>query len=283
MNRVFMGKSTWKDVPTQTVNVNGVNYAYRELGSGDIPIIFLHHLMAVLDDWDPEIVNGIATKHKVITFDNKGVGSSEGITPNSIDQMAIDAIAFIHSLGLNKVDLLGFSMGGGVAQSISLQAPELIRRVILAGTGPKGGGSIERINKVAISAYLKAGLTLSDPRNFLFFPRTQEGRFAAKAYLTRLKQRSSDRDKRISWQSRIAQLQAIKSAGLSQPDDLSKIIQPVFIANGDNDLMVDSSLSLDLSNRIPNSKLSIYPNSGHGGIFQYYETFLSEVLEFLDN
>lgn len=278
-----MGKHTWNDVPTQTVNVNGVTYAYRELGSGDVPVIFLHHLMAVLDDWDPEIINGIATKHKVIAFDNKGVGHTEGLTPNSIEQMAIDAISFIQALGFNKVDLLGFSMGGGVAQAISLQAPELVRRVILAGTGPRGGGGIERINRVAISAYLKAGLTLSDPRNFLFFPRTQEGRHAAKAYLTRLKQRSFDRDKRISWQSRMAQLKAIKSAGLSQPDDLSKIIQPVFIANGDNDLMVDSALSLDLSNRIPNSKLSIYPNSGHGGVFQYYETFLSEALEFLDN
>ncbi len=278
-----MGKHTWNDVPTQTVNVNGVTYAYRELGSGDVPVIFLHHLMAVLDDWDPEIINGIAAKHKVIAFDNKGVGNTEGLTPNSIEQMAIDAISFIQALGFNKVDLLGFSMGGGVAQAISLQAPELVRRVILAGTGPRGGGGIERINRVAISAYLKAGLTLSDPRNFLFFPRTQEGRRAAKAYLTRLKQRSFDRDKRISWQSRMAQLKAIKSAGLSQPDDLSKITQPVFIANGDNDLMVDSALSLDMSNRIPNSKLSIYPNSGHGGVFQYYETFLSEALEFLDN
>lgn len=278
-----MSKHTWENVPTQTVNVNGVTYAYRQLGTGDVPVIFLHHLMAVLDDWDPEIINGIATQHKVIAFDNKGVGSTEGVTPNSIDQMAIDAISFIQALGFNKVDLLGFSMGGGVAQSIALQAPDLVRRIVLAGTGPKGGGGIERINRVAISAYLKAVLTLSDPRNFLFFPRTKEGRRAAKAYLTRLKQRSFNRDKRISLQSRIAQLQAIKSAGLSQPDDLSKMTQPVFIANGDNDLMVDSSLSLDLANRIPNSKLSIYPDSGHGGVFQYYDTFLSETLAFLDN
>lgn len=279
-----MSSLKWKDVPTRTVNVGGVPFVYRELGQNSgVPVIFLHHLMAVLDDWDPRVIDGIAARHRVIAFDNRGVGASGGSVPHTIEEMGRDAIAFIRALGLKKVDLLGFSMGGGVAQMVALFAPELVRRIILAGTGPRGGGGIDEINRVALIAYLKAALTLSDPRNFLFFPRTPDGKRAAKDYFARLKERTKDRDKGISLQARHAQLEAIKAAGLSEPDDLSRITQPVFVANGDHDLMVASSLSADMARRLPNASLTIYPDSGHGGIFQHHQAFVPAVLDFLAN
>jgi pimeloyl-ACP methyl ester carboxylesterase len=274
--------TTWKDAPNRKINVGGVEFAYRELGSGTaVPVVFLHHLTAVLDDWDPRIIDGIATQHRVIAFDNRGVGGTGSSVPPTVEQMGSDAIAFIRALGLERVDLFGFSLGGGVAQMVALQAPELVRSMILAGTGPRGGGGIDKMATIVGIAYLKAALTFSDPRNFLFFPRTVEGKRAASDYFNRLKERTHNRDKRISMQARIAQLKAIRHAGLSRPDDLSLITQPVFVANGDHDLMVDSSHSADMARRLPNAKLKIYPNSGHGGVFQHHQTFLSDALQFL--
>ena len=274
--------TSWKDIPNRKVDIDGVSFAYRELGAGsDVPVVFLHHLTAVLDDWDPRIIDGIAARHRVIAFDNRGVGATGSSVPHTVEQMAADAITFIRALGLETVDLFGFSLGGAVAQLVALQAPELVRRMILAGTGPRGGAGIDQITKIAATAYLKAALTFSDPRNFLFFPRTNEGKQAASDYLNRLKERTRNRDKRISMQARIAQLKAIRHAGQSQPDDLSLITQPVFIANGDHDLMVASSHSADMARRLPNACLKIYPNSGHGGVFQHHQAFLADALEFL--
>ena len=274
--------ATWKDTPTRRINVGGVDYAYRELGTGTgVPVVFLHHLTAVLDDWDPRVVDGIAAHHRVIAFDNRGVGGTGSSVPSTVDQMGSDAIAFITALGLQKVDLFGFSLGGGVAQMVALQRPDLVRRMVLAGTGPRGGGGIDKMATIVGAAYLKAALTRSDPRNFLFFPRTPGGKRAAADYLGRLKERTGDRDKGISMQARIAQIQAIRHAGKSKPDDLSVITQPVLVANGDKDLMVDSSHSADMARRLPNSTLIIYPDSGHGGVFQYHQTFVAEVLRFL--
>ena len=273
---------TWKTAPTRTIDVNGVPFAYRELGVvSAVPVVFLHHLTAVLDDWDPSVIDGIATKHRVIAFDNRGVGASGSSVPHTIDEMGRDAIAFIRALGLRQVDLFGFSLGGGVAQMVALQAPELVRRIVLAGTGPKGGGGISEIIKGTSIAYAKAALTLKDPRHFLFFPRNAEGKRAAAEYFARLKERTEGRDKRISLQAMGAQLKAIRAAGLSAPDDLSKITAPVLIANGDNDLMVASSNSADMARRIPNARLVIYPDSGHGGVFQHHRSFVPEVLRFL--
>jgi pimeloyl-ACP methyl ester carboxylesterase len=277
-----MSNVTWKNAPTRTIAVGGVPFVYRELGpDSGVPVVFLHHLMAVLDDWDPRIIDGIAAQRRVIAFDNRGVGASGGAVPSTIEEMGRDAIAFIRAMGFKQVDLLGFSLGGGVAQMVALQAPDLVRRMILAGTGPKGGGGIDEINRVAAIAYLKAALTWSDPRNFLFFPRTPEGKRAAKDYFARLKERTEGRDKPISLQARRAQLQAIKTAGLSAPDDLSVIKQLVFVANGDKDLMVASSLSADMARRLPNAQLTIYPDSGHGGVFQHHRAFVPAVLDFL--
>jgi pimeloyl-ACP methyl ester carboxylesterase len=279
-----MSSVKWKDIPTRRINVDGVTFVYRELGpDSGVPVVFLHHLMAVLDDWDPRVLDGIAAQRRVIAFDNRGVGASGGSVPATIEDMGRDAIAFIHALGYSQVDLLGFSLGGGVAQMVALQAPELVRRMVLAGTGPKGGGGIEEINKVAALAYLKSALTWSDARNFLFFPRTPAGKRAARDYFAALKERTQDRDQPISLQARRAQLAAIKTAGLSEPDDLSRITQPVLVANGDNDLMVASRLSADMARRLPNARLTIYPDSGHGGVFQHHQAFVAEVLDFLAN
>jgi len=280
-----MSRLKWKDVPTRRIDVGGVPFAYRELGPDTgLPVIFLHHLMAVLDDWEPRVIDGIAAQHRVIAFDNRGVGASGGSVPDTIEAMGRDAIAFIRALGHKQVDLLGFSLGGGVAQMVALQAPDLVRRMVLAGTGPRGGGGIDEINRITVIAYLKAALTWSDARNFLFFPRTPEGKRAARDYFAALKEeRTKDRDQPISLQARRAQLAAIKAAGLSEPDDLSLITQPVLVANGDHDLMVASSLSADMACRLPNAKLTIYPDSGHGGVFQHHQAFVREVLDFLAN
>ena len=281
-SRPTSATTTWATAPTRTISAGGVTFAYRELGPRTgVPLVFLHHFTAVLDDWDPRVIDGVAAERHVIAFDNRGVGASTGSVPSTIAEMAADAVTFIRALGHEQVDLLGFSLGGGVAQVITLEHPELVRRVILAGTGPAGGGGIEKINRIAGVAYTKAALTLRDPRHYLFFNRTAAGKRAATEYMARLKERTENRDKRISMQARRAQLKAIRAAGLQAPHDLGKIRQPVFVANGDNDVMVASSHSADLARRIPNAKLTIYPDSGHGGVFQYHREFVPAVLEFL--
>jgi pimeloyl-ACP methyl ester carboxylesterase len=275
---------TSKTAPTRTIDVGGTSFAYREFGPrGGVPLVLLHHFTAVLDDWDPRVIDGVAAKRHVIAFDNRGVGASGGSVPHTIDEMAADAVAFIRALDYGQVDLLGFSLGGGVAQVIALEHPELVRRMVLAGTGPRGGGGIEKMPLIAGSAYTKAALTLRDPRHFLFFNRNAAGKRAASEYIARLKERTTDRDTRISMQARFAQLKAIREAGLGTPHDLGRITHPVFVANGDNDVMVASSLSEDLARRIPNAKLAIYPDSGHGGVFQYHQQFVPAVLEFLES
>lgn len=274
--------TTWEDAPNRTIDVNGITFAYRELGEPSVvPVVFLHHLTAVLDDWDPRVIDGIAAHRRVIAFDNRGVGATGGSVPSTVEDMGTDAIAFIRALGLRQVDLLGFSLGGGVAQMVVLQAPELVRRVIVAGSGPRGGGGIDRMGSIVGLAYLKALFTLSDPRNFLFFPRSPEGRQAAADYLRRLKERTDNRDKRISIQAAFAQIKAIRHAGRCQPDDLSVVTQPVLVVNGENDLMVATSHSADMAQRLPNAQLKIYPNSGHGGAFQHHQAFVADALQFL--
>ncbi|PYE12476.1 pimeloyl-ACP methyl ester carboxylesterase [Williamsia limnetica] len=273
----------WKNTPTTSITVNGVRFVYRELGpTGGVPVVFLHHFTATLDDWDPQVIDGVADKHRVIAFDNRGVGGSGSKVPGSIDEMAADAIAFIRALGLDKVDVFGFSLGGGVAQVVALKAPDLVRRIVLAGTGPRGGGGIDKMATIVGGAYLKAALTRKDARNYLFFPRTPGGKRAAAEYFDRLAQRTTDRDDTISLQARLAQLRAIIAGGKAAPDDLTTITQPVLVANGDHDVMVASEHSVDLANRLPNAKVVIYPDSGHGGVFQHYRRFVPEVLEFLD-
>lgn len=273
---------TWKTTPTKTIDVAGISFAYRELGEpGGVPVVFLHHLTAVLDDWDPRVLDGVATQHHVIAFDNRGVGATGGRVPTDIEQMGLDAIAFIRALGYDYVDLIGFSLGGGVAQMVALQAPDLVRRMVLAGTGPRGGGGLWKMPLIVGGAYTKAFLARKDPRHFLFFPRTTAGKKAANAYFERLAERTADRDTPISSHAGLAQVRAITKAGLHSADDLSQIKIPVLVANGDNDLMVASEHSKDMADRLPDSRLRIYPDSGHGGVFQYHHEFVPEILDFL--
>ena len=275
--------TAYTDATTRIVSAGGVSYAYRELGpkTGE-PVIFLTHLAAVLDNWDPRVVDGIAAKHRVITFDNSGVGASTGKTADTIEAMAADAVTFIRALGLEQVDLLGLSMGGMIAQVIALEHPELVRRLILAGTGPAGGEGIENVTKISHLDTMRALLTLQDPKQFLFFTRTANGRRAGKEFLTRLQERTANRDKAISIRSYLAQLKAIHRWGLEVPADLSTIGQPVLVVNGESDRMVPTKNSSDLARRLPNSELVIYPDAGHGGIFQFHEQFVGKALEFLE-
>ena len=274
--------TSYQDAPTRTIAAGGVTFANRELGPATgVPVIFLTHLAAVLDNWDPRVVDGIAAKHRVITFDNRGVGASTGTTPDTIQAMAADAVTFIRALGLNRVDLLGFSMGGMIAQVIAQDEPQLVRKLILAGTGPAGGEGIKNVTRISNLDTIRALLTFTDPKQFLFFTRTPTGRRAGKEFLARLKERSQDRDKKISLRSYAAQLKAIHRWGLQQPSDLSVIHQPVLVANGDSDKMVPTKNSADLARRLPGSELVIYPDAGHGGIFQYHAQFVQQALEFL--
>jgi len=267
---------------TRTVSVGGVDFAYRELGpTTGIPVVFLTHLAAVLDNWDPRVVDGIAAQHHVITFDSRGVGASGGSTPKTIEAMAHDAVAFIRALGFEQVDLLGFSMGGMIAQLIAADHPRLVHKVILAGTGPAGGNGITKVTRLSHFDTLRALLTLQDPKQFLFFTRTGAGRRAGKDFLARLKERTDHRDKRISLRSYGAQLKAIHRWGQQTPADLSVIHQPVLVANGESDRMVPTSNSVDLAQRLPNADLVIYPDAGHGGIFQFHQQFVERALAFL--
>ena len=262
---------------------NGITYAYRELGKKTgIPIVFFTHLSANLDNWDPRIIDGIAKEHWVITFDNKGVGLSSGQVPGTIKEMAEDAIAFIKALGFRKIDILSLSMGGMIAQELLELEPNLVRKVILTGTGPRGGKGIENVTKISNQDLVRAIFTLKDVKTYLFFTRTPNGKRKAKEFLARIKERKHDRDKMISLKGYRTQLKTIHKWGKSTPADLSKITHPTLVVNGEADRMVPTENSYDLVQRLPNSKLVIYKDAGHGAIFQYHEEFTKEVLAFLN-
>ncbi len=274
---------SYRNAQTRTISAGGVTYAYRELGPrGGIPVIFLVHLAANLDNWDPRLIDPIAREHHVIAFDNRGVGASTGQVPDSVEAMADDAYTFIRALGFDKVDIFSFSLGGFVAQALVIKHPELVRKLILTGTGPAGGKDIDQVAAITYWDILRAALTRSDPKEFLFFNRNATGKLAARAFVNRLKERTVDRDAPISLKALQTQLRAIKRWGRSAPADLSTMTQPTLIANGDNDRMVPSVLSEDLHRRIPGAELVIYPDSGHGGIFQFHEKFARVAVEFLD-
>ena len=274
--------TTYINAPARTVAVAGETFFYRELGpKSGVPVIFLNHLAAVLDNWDPRVVDGIARERRSIVFDNRGVGASTGKTPSTIKDMARDAVAFILAMGFERVDLFGFSMGGMIAQEIVLENPHLVRKLILAGTGPAGGEGIVNVTKLSHLDTIRGVFTFQDPKQFLFFTRTPEGKKAGKEFLRRLKERKANRDKRINPLSYGAQLRAIHQWGLQTPSDLSQIVQPTLIANGESDRMVPTVNSHDLARRIPNSEIVVYPDAGHGGIFQYHAQFVETALAFL--
>ncbi|MDB5576342.1 MAG: hypothetical protein JWR80_1518 [Bradyrhizobium sp.] len=269
--------------PTKAIEVDGTSFLYREVGDkGGVPLVLLHHLTAVLDDWDPALVDGLAAKHHVIMFDNRGVGGSGGATPNSVEEMARDAIGFIRALGLGKVDLLGFSLGGFVAQVMAQEQPDLVRKIIIAGSGPAGGEGLSNMGAVLQGALAQASAAGKHPKHFLFFSQTPNGQAAANAFLARLGARTEDRDAPISNETIGAQLTAIHAWGQGDPAGLSRITHPVLVANGDDDVMAPTINSFDLARRLPNAQLSIFPDASHGGIFQYYPVFVQQALAFLD-
>jgi len=274
--------TAYQDAPTRTVDAEGVTFAYRELGpKGGIPVVFFVHLAGNLDNWDPRIVDPIAQHRHVITFDQRGVGASTGTVRDTVEAMADDAYTFVTALGFDTIDVFSFSLGGMVAQALVAKHPELVRKLVLTGTGPAGGKDMDKVAGVTYYDILRATLTRSDPKEFLFFNRDATGKLAAREFVQRLQERTVNRDKPFALRGLQTQLKAIKRWGRSTPADLSTITQPTLIANGDNDRMVPSKLSEDLHRRIKGSELIIYPDSGHGGVFQFHEQFAPVAVEFL--
>jgi pimeloyl-ACP methyl ester carboxylesterase len=270
------------DTANQSITVGGTRFTYRELGPrGGVPLVLLNHWGAVLDNFDPRIVDGLAGQHHVIAVNYRGIGSSGGSAPVTVDEMARDAIAMIHALGFGSIDLMGFSLGGFVAQDITLKAPGLVRKLILTGTGPAGGAGIAKVGAVSWPLIFKGLLTGRDPKTFLFFTSTPNGRRAANDFLARLKERKTSRDKGPTPRAFLRQLSAIHAWGRQAPQDLSGIRIPVLVANGDNDIMVPTPNSRDMARRIPGAELVIYDDAGHGGIFQHHAEFVPRALAFL--
>jgi len=273
---------SYSDALTQVITAAGTRFAYREVGPrGDTPLVLLNHWGAVLDNFDPRIIDGLATRHPIIAVDYRGIGASGGSAPLTIDEMARDAIALIRALGHSSVYLMGFSLGGMVAQDVVLKAPDLVRKLILTGTGPAGGEGISKVGAVSLSLILKGIFTFRDPKTYLFFTSTANGRNAAKAFIARTKERKTCRDKGPTPRAFLRQLKAIQAWGRQLPQDLTRIRIPVLVANGENDIMVPTLNSHDMARRIPGAELVIYPDAGHGGIFQYHAQFVPTALAFL--
>ena len=271
------------NAPTKFIEANGIKYAYRRLGQpGGVPLVFLPHFTGTMDGWDPLVVDGFAQARPVILFDNAGVSRSGGTTPDNVAAMANDAVAFITALGLKQVDLLGFSLGGFVAQVIAAEHPDLVRRVILAGTGPEGGEGIRNLPQVLQQAQKNSPNEL---RLFLFFEQTDTSQGAGRAFIKRQAQRTADRDPESSQQTIGAQATAIVAWGSNgnsrSTRRLQRISQPVLVVNGKNDIMVPTINSYALFQELPDARLTLYPDSGHGGLFQYAESFVNEGVRFL--
>jgi pimeloyl-ACP methyl ester carboxylesterase len=278
------GASTpFSNAANQSIMVNGVRFAYRDIGPAiGVPLVLFNHWGAVLDNFDPAIIDGLAQTRRVITTDYRGIGGSGGTAPLTVGEMADDAIQLIRALGLETVDVLGFSLGGFVAQDIALKAPDRVRRLILTGTGPAGGDGIDRVGAVTWPLILKGLLTFRDPKVYLFFTSTANGRRSASLYLRRLKARKNNRDKGPTPSAFLRQLKAITAWGQQPPQDLGRLRIPTLIVNGDSDIMVPSVNSMALAKRIPNAQLVIYEDAGHGGIFQHCVDFVAKAQAFLD-
>jgi len=264
---------------------NAIEYAYRELGDGDVPFVLLQHFRGNLDNWDPALVDALATDRRVISFDNVGVGATTGETPNTIEAMAHDAIAFIEALNLQRIDLLGFSIGSFVAQEIALIRPDLLRRVVLASSAPQGAAGMHGWAPEVIGA---VGTQETSPQGYLevFFAATDTSRQAGQQAAGRIfGGRSTDRDEPTTWQTRQAQYDAVCAWGIpnhSLLERVSAIDLPVFVANGDSDSMILPRYSHLLAGLLPDARLKIYPDSAHGFLFQHHGQFAADVHAFLE-
>ncbi|MEF9478812.1 alpha/beta hydrolase [Chryseobacterium sp. 1B4] len=268
------------NAPTQYINVNGITYAYRRFGNKkDIPLIGFQHFTGTLDNWDPAIVNGLAQEREIIIFDNKGVGNSSGETPDSVLEMAKDAVEFIKALGVEKFDVLGFSLGGFIAQYLGTLYSGMVRKIIMVGTAPQGAKVLEGFYDL-----IAKGSNLDPAELFLyiFFTKSENSKNKGKETLGRLFERTEDRDEQTIEKSVNAQAKAITDWGTTSDINISEINHPVLIIQGSNDEMMDSDTSYELFKAIPNAVLSYYPDSAHGSFFQYPEMFVQQANDFLN-
>jgi pimeloyl-ACP methyl ester carboxylesterase len=271
----------YADAPTQFIEVNGISYAYRSLGvESEIPIVCLQHFTGTLDNWDPIIINGLAWERQVVTIDNTGVGNSGGTTPDNVHDMTRDAIKVITALGISQCDMLGFSLGGFIAQNIAVVRPDLLRKMILVGTAPQGTRALHSFPQLVEKAFqLPMEIFL-----FIFATKSEKSRAKLTVALHRLHERMQDRDKETTMPSVQAQIRALTRWDTDPVTiDLTRIDQPVLIIQGSNDEMMDSVSSLELFRQIPNSVLTYYPDSAHGSFYQYPDLFVQQANFFLNN
>jgi pimeloyl-ACP methyl ester carboxylesterase len=271
----------------RSVEIEGATLVYRRFGdrAADAPpLLCLQHFRGNLDNWDPALVDRLATDREVILLANRGVGASTGAVPDNVEDMTRDVLRFVDALELREIDVLGFSLGGYVAQELALVRPRLLRRIVFAGTAPRGA---PRIHRWSDDVYALATPDVPNPAGFLrlFFTGSQESRAKGVAYFERISARTTDRDEPTDLAARDAQLEAITRWGIpdaSQLARLAAITQPVLVANGDNDTMMITENSHLLAQHLPNSQLRIYPDSGHGFLDQYPELFADHVRAFLN-
>jgi pimeloyl-ACP methyl ester carboxylesterase len=276
----------YAELPNLTAQAgNGITYAYRDTGGHDdaVPLVLLQHFRGNLDSWDPALIDALAQDHRVITFDNAGVGGSAGTTPDTVEQMARDAIAFTAVLGLSEIDLLGFSIGSFVAQDIALRRPALVRRLILASSAPKGAAGMHGWAPSVIGA---VGKPQTSPEEYLgvFFAGSAVSQQAGKESLGRMYGRTEDRDEMTDWATREEQYDAVCSWGIPDHSALERVQaleMPVFVANGDSDPMILPHYSYLLAGLIPQARVKIYPDSAHGFLFQHHAEFAADVISFL--
>ncbi len=279
---------THATAPTQFVEANGIRFAYRRFGRETRePLLFMQHFRGGMDHWDPAVTDGFAAERPVILFNNAGVASSSGETPNTIDAMAEHAADFVGTLGLSRVDVLGFSIGGYIAQALTLRHPALVRRLMLVGTGPRGAEPSDdpKYPQYATSTDPATGEAGLEAFVYLFFSPSASSQAAGRTFWERRHLRRKDVDPPSSPQTMRAQLAAIaewKEMRGYRVGELKKIAQPTQVVNGNRDVMVPTINSFTLSQQIPNAQLIIYPDSGHGSLFQYPDLFLAHARLFLD-
>ena len=276
---------TYADAAIKRVTAgNAIEYAYRDLGPGDVPLVLLQHFRGNLDNWDPALVDALAANRRVVAFDNVGVGATSGTTPSTVEAMAHDAVLFLDALDLELVDLLGFSIGSFVAQEIALIRPDLLRRVVLASSAPRGAAGMHGWAPEVIAA---VGGRESNPQGYLdvFFAPTSTSRQAGQQVAARVFGRTTNRDEPTTWQSRQAQYDAVCAWGIPNHSLLERVAAidlPVFVANGDSDPMILPRYSYLLAGLLPDARLTIYPDSAHGFLFQHHEQFAADVHAFLE-
>jgi len=281
-----MTQHSHQTAPTQFVEVAGIRFAYRRFGKpGGVPLVFNMHFTGTMDHWDPLVTDGLAATREVILFNNAGISSTTGTVSASVEEMAINAAAFIKALGLAKVDVLGFSLGGLVAQALAAADPDLVRRLILVGTGPRGGEGMATLTPEAQAVF---GATYANPDEVwlgAFFTPSEASQAAGRAFLKRFRLRTKGRDPAISEQVAPAQLEALAKWGAPRAgafDYLRGIAQPTLVINGSNDVLVYTVNSLILQQNLPNAQLILYPDSNHGSQYQYPTLFVADVTRFLD-